>query len=191
MSPPYRAVKGTRDLLPPESEKYAAVEAIAREVFAGYGYGEVRTPVLESTELFARSVGETTDIVHKEMYTFPDRKGRSLTLRPENTAGVVRAVLERGIERLGRPLRLWYAGEQFRYERPQKGRYREFRQIGAELIGVPGSASDAETLEMLFDFLKRLGFSDLSVTLNCVPGGLGREKFAEARRAHGRPRSAR
>ena len=191
MSPPYRAVKGTRDLLPPESEKYAAVEAIAREVFAGYGYGEVRTPVLESTELFARSVGETTDIVHKEMYTFLDRKGRSLTLRPENTAGVVRAVLERGIERLGRPLRLWYAGEQFRYERPQKGRYREFRQIGAELIGVPGSASDAETLAMLFDFLGRLGFSDLSVTLNCVPGGRGREKFAEALRAHVRPQAAR
>jgi histidyl-tRNA synthetase len=191
MSPPFRTVKGTRDLLPPESEKYAAVEAIAREVFAGYGYGEVRTPVLESTELFARSVGETTDIVHKEMYTFLDRKGRSLTLRPENTAGVVRAVLERGIERLGRPLRLWYAGEQFRYERPQKGRYREFRQIGAELIGVPGSASDAETLAMLFDFLGRLGFSDLSVTLNCVPGGRGRDKFAEALRAHVRPQAAR
>ena len=191
MSPPYRAVKGTRDLLPPESEKYAAVEAIAREVFAGYGYGEVRTPVLESTELFARSVGETTDIVHKEMYTFPDRKGRSLTLRPENTAGVVRAALERGIERMPRPLRLWYAGEQFRYERPQKGRYREFRQIGAELIGVPGSASDAEVLVMLFDFLERLGFTDLSVTLNCVPGGAGREAFAEALRSHVRPQAGR
>ena len=191
MSPPYRAVKGTRDLLPPESEKYAAVESIARQVFGGYGYGEIRTPILESTELFARSVGETTDIVHKEMYTFADRKGRSLTLRPENTAGVVRAALERGVERLPRPLRLWYAGEQFRYERPQKGRYREFRQIGAEMIGVPGSASDAEVLVMLFDFLGRLGFTDLSVTLNCVPGGAGREAFAEALRAHVRPRAAR
>lgn len=190
-SPLYRAVKGTRDLLPPESEKYAAVEATAREVFGSYGYGEVRTPILESTELFARSVGETTDIVHKEMYTFLDRKGRSLTLRPENTAGVVRAAIERGADRLPRPLRLWYAGEQFRYERPQKGRYREFRQIGAEMIGVPGSASDAEILSMLFDFLGRLGFSDLSVSLNCVPGGSAREAFAAALRAHVRPRAAR
>ncbi|MCA1580351.1 MAG: histidine--tRNA ligase [Acidobacteria bacterium] len=191
MSPAYRAVKGTRDLLPPESEKYAAVESIARQVFGGYGYGEIRTPILESTELFSRSVGETTDIVHKEMYTFLDRKGRSLTLRPENTAGVVRAALERGIDRMPRPLRLWYAGEQFRYERPQKGRYREFRQIGAEMIGVPGSASDAEVLVMLFDFLQRLGFIDLSVTLNCVPGGAGREAFADALRSHVRPRARR
>lgn len=187
--PAYRAVKGTRDLFPAEGEKYAAVEAAARRVFGGYGYGEIRTPILESTALFARSVGETTDIVHKEMFTFPDRKGRSLTLRPENTAGVVRAVIERGVERLPRPLRVWYAGEQFRYERPQKGRYREFRQIGAELVGVAGSASDAEVLTMLFDFLGALGFSGLSVTLNCVPGGRGREAFAEALRAHVRPRA--
>ncbi|MEO8432198.1 MAG: histidine--tRNA ligase [Acidobacteriota bacterium] len=186
-----RAVKGTRDLFPAESETYAAVEAVARDVFGCHGYGEIRTPILESTELFARSVGETTDIVHKEMYTFPDRKGRSLTLRPENTAGVVRAALERGVERLPRPLRLWYAGEQFRYERPQKGRYREFRQIGAELIGVAGSASDAEILVMLFDFLGRLGFTSLSVTLNCVPGGAAREKFADALRAHVRPQASR
>ena len=186
-APQFRAVKGTRDLFPPESEKYAAVEAVARQVFSSYGYGEIRTPLLEATELFARSVGETTDIVHKEMYTFPDRKGRSLTLRPENTAGVVRAAIERGVERLPRPLRLWYAGEQFRYERPQKGRYREFRQIGAELVGVPGSASDAELLTMLFDFLRALGFTDLSVTLNCVPGGAARERFADALRAHVKP----
>jgi histidyl-tRNA synthetase len=183
----FRAVKGTRDLFPPESEIYAAVEKTARDVFSSYGYGEIRTPILESTDLFARSVGETTDIVHKEMYTFPDRKGRSLTLRPENTAGVVRAALERGLDRLPRPLRLWYAGEQFRYERPQKGRYREFRQIGAEMIGVPGSAADAEVLTMLFDFLRRLGFSDLSVTLNCVPAGAARESFASALRDHVRP----
>ena len=123
------------------------------------------------------------------MYTFPDRKGRSLTLRPENTAGVVRAAIERGIERLGRPLRLWYAGEQFRYERPQKGRYREFRQIGAEMIGVPGSASDSEVLTMLFDFLRRLGFEDLSVALNCVPGGKSRDAFADALRRHVRPQA--
>ena len=191
MTVSFRAVKGTRDLFPAESETYAAVEAIARDVFGSYGYGEIRTPILESTELFARSVGETTDIVHKEMYTFPDRKGRSLTLRPENTAGVVRAAIERGLERIPRPLRLWYSGEQFRYERPQKGRYREFRQIGAELLGVPGSASDAEILIMLFDFLGRLGFTDLSVTLNCVPGGEARARFADALRDHVRPQAHR
>ena len=96
----YRSVKGTRDLFPPESERFAATEAIAREVFGSYGYAEIRTPTFESTDLFARSVGETTDLVHKEMYTFPDRKGRSLTLRPENTAGVVRALIERGVQDL-------------------------------------------------------------------------------------------
>ena len=186
----YRAVKGTRDLLPPESERFAAAESTAREVFSSYGYGEVRSPLLESTELFARSVGETTDIVHKEMYTFLDRKGRSLSLRPENTAGVVRALLEKGIESLPRPVRLWYAGEQFRYERPQKGRYREFRQIGAELLGVPGAEADAELLAMLFDFLRRLGFSELSVTLNCVPTGSQRQRFSQALRDHVRPRAA-
>ena len=185
-----KAVKGTRDLFPRESETYAAVENVAREVFSSWGYGEIRTPILESTDLFARSVGETTDIVHKEMYTFPDRKGRSLTLRPENTAGVVRAAIERGLERLPRPLRLWYTGEQFRYERPQKGRYREFRQIGAEMIGSAGSAADAEVLIMLFEFLRRLGYSDLSVTLNCVPAGAARESFASALREHVRPSAA-
>jgi len=132
MTPRYRAVKGTRDLFPPETERWAAAEAVCREVFREHGFGEIRTPVLEHTDLFARSVGETTDIVHKEMYTFPDRRGRSLTMRPENTAGVVRAVIEKGISTGPMPLRLYYFGQQFRYERPQAGRYREFRQIGAE-----------------------------------------------------------
>jgi histidyl-tRNA synthetase len=180
----FQAVKGARDLLPPESERFAAVEAIAREVFSAYGYGEIRTPILEPTELFARSVGETTDIVHKEMYTFPDRKGRSLTLRPENTAGVVRAVVEAGLERFRFPLRLWYAGPQFRYERPQKGRYREFRQIGAELMGAPGAAAELELLEMLFRFLRALGFERLFVKLNCLLSGPEREEFARALHGH-------
>src|SRR5262249_1424271 len=167
----YRAVKGTRDLLPPESERFAAAEKIARDVFSSYGYGEVRTPVLESTELFARSVGETTDIVHKEMYTFPDRKGRSLTMRPENTAGIVRALIEAGVQEMPRPIRVWTAGPQFRYEQPQAGRYREFRQIDAELIGVPDVSGDAEILSMLFQFLRRLGFDGLRARINCVPTG--------------------
>src|SRR5262249_6154407 len=164
-----QAPKGTRDLLPPESEIFAAVEDAARSVFSAFGYAEIRTPVFEATELFARSVGETTDIVHKEMYTFPDRKGRSLTLRPENTAGVVRALVEAGLQERPRPIRLWYVGPQFRYEQPQAGRYREFRQIGAELIGPKSPAADAELLAMLFRFLERLGFTRLPARFDCVP----------------------
>ena len=190
MSPRYRAVKGTRDLFPPESERFADAEAAARRVFGSYGYGEVRTPCLESTELFARSVGETTDIVHKEMYTFPDRKGRSLTLRPENTAGVVRAVIENSLAAGPMPLRLWYAGPQFRYERPQAGRYREFRQIGAELLGVGGPAGEVEILTMLFAFLEALGFRALSVALNSVGTARSREAFGEALRAYLEPKAA-
>jgi histidyl-tRNA synthetase len=184
-----KASKGTHDLLPPDSERFAAVEAAARRVFGSFGYGEVRTPTFEPTELFARSVGETTDIVHKEMYTFPDRKGRSLTLRPENTAGVVRALVEKGIQEIPRPIRLWYAGPQFRYEQPQAGRYREFRQIGVELVGVPSAAGDAEVLGMLFEFLRDLGFTDAVATINCIPKGDARQAFSKALQQHVRPRA--
>ncbi|HJW14647.1 MAG TPA: histidine--tRNA ligase [Thermoanaerobaculia bacterium] len=186
----YRAVKGTRDLLPPESERFADAEATARRVFGSYGYGEARTPCLEATELFARSVGETTDLVHKEMYTFLDRKGRSLTLRPENTAGVVRAVIENGLATGPMPLRLWYAGPQFRYERPQAARYREFRQIGAELFGVPGPAAEVELLTMLFAFLEALGFKALTAALNSVGTARSRETFGKALKAYLEPRSS-
>jgi histidyl-tRNA synthetase len=186
----YQAVKGTRDLLPPESERFADAEASARRVFGSYGYAEVRTPCLEATELFARSVGETTDIVHKEMYTFKDRKGRSLTLRPENTAGVVRAIIENGLAAGPMPLRLWYAGPQFRYERPQAGRYREFRQIGAELFGVPGPAAEVEILTMLYAFLEGLGFQSLSVLINSVGTAASREAFGKALREYLEPRSS-
>jgi histidyl-tRNA synthetase len=186
-----KAPKGTHDLLPPESERFAAVEATARRVFGSYGYGEIRTPTFEATDLFSRSVGDTTDIVHKEMYTFPDRKGRSLTLRPENTAGVVRALVERGLQDAPRPIRLWYAGPQFRYEQPQAGRYREFRQIGVELVGVAGAAGDAEVLIMLFAFLGALGFRDLTATLNCIPAGEARVIFSRALQDHVRPQAER
>jgi histidyl-tRNA synthetase len=189
MNPRYRSVKGTRDLLPPESERWNEAERIARETFRSRGYGEIRTPILEDTALFARSVGETTDIVHKEMYTFADRKGRSLTMRPENTAGVVRSVIESGLAAGPMPLRLYYVGPQFRYERPQAGRFREFSQIGVELFGVPGPAAEAEVLEMLFDFLRGLGFRSLSVSLNSVGTGETRAKFGEALRAHVEPRA--
>jgi len=186
-----KAPKGTHDLFPAEAEKFAAVESVARRVFGSFGYGEIRTPIFESTELFARSVGETTDIVHKEMYTFPDRKGRSLTLRPENTAGVVRALVEKGLQEIPRPIRLWYAGPQFRYEQPQAGRYREFRQIGVELAGVASPAGDAEVLGMLFQFLRALGFTDAVATLNCIPRGQARQAFSKALQDHVRPHAER
>lgn len=177
------SVKGTRDLLPPETRVWNRVEAVAREVFALYGFDEIRTPVLESTELFVRSVGESTDIVHKEMYTFTDRGDRSVTLRPENTAGVARAYVEHALAQAGRPWKLYYMGPQFRYERPQKGRYREFRQIGAEVLGPADAATDAEVLVMLFDFLGRLGFTGLSVSLNSVGTEATRPAYVEAIRS--------
>ena len=189
MTPRLRAVKGTRDLFPPESDRWIEAERLARTTFGSWGYGEVRTPVLEDTALFARSVGETTDIVHKEMYTFPDRKGRSLTMRPENTAGVVRALVEKGLASGPMPLRLYYVGPQFRYERPQAGRYREFSQIGVELFGVEGPSGEAEVIEMLFAFLEALGFRELSVSLNSVGTAETRVSFGEALRAHVEPRA--
>jgi histidyl-tRNA synthetase len=175
--------KGTRDLLPPETRVWNGVERTAREVFALYGYDEIRTPTFEATELFVRSVGETTDIVHKEMYTFTDRGGRSVTLRPENTAGVTRAYVEHNLAQAGRPWKLYYMGPQFRYERPQKGRFREFRQIGAEVLGDPTALIDAEVIVMLFDFLGRLGFTGLSVSLNSVGTEATRPAYVEAVRA--------
>jgi histidyl-tRNA synthetase len=183
MSKKFQAVKGTRDLLPPETAVWSAVEAVARRVFATYGYGEVRTPILEDTDLFVRSVGESTDIVGKEMYTFTDRKGRSLTMRPENTASVVRAFVQQGLQSEPLPVKLYYIGPQFRYERPQKGRYRQFHQIGAELIGDPGPYSDAELILMLVRFLGELGFEDLVVQLNTVGDEPSRAAYKDGLKA--------
>jgi histidyl-tRNA synthetase len=183
----YRRVKGTRDLLPPETAVWAAVEATARRVFALYGYQEIRTPILEHTELFVRSVGEATDIVGKEMYTFPDRKGRSLTLRPENTASVARAFVENGLAQGPLPARLFYIGPQFRYEQPQQGRYRQFHQIGAELLGDASPWADAEVLLMLDRFLRALGFAELEVLLNTVGDAESRTSYREALLAHLQP----
>jgi histidyl-tRNA synthetase len=177
------SVKGTRDLLPPETRVWNRVESTAREVFALYGFDEIRTPILEATELFVRSVGEASDIVHKEMYSFTDRGGRAVTLRPENTAGVARAFVEHGMAQAGFVRKLYYLGPQFRYERPQKGRYREFRQIGAEVLGAADAATDAELLVMLFDFLGRLGFTGLCVSLNSVGTEASRPAYVEAVRA--------
>ena len=188
-----KAVRGTRDLLPPETELWNQVEATARAVFARYGFGEIRTPIFENTELFARGVGEETDIVSKEMYTWDDRaraaseKAQSLTLRPENTAGVVRAYIEHKLDDSGLLQKLFYIGPQFRRERPQRGRYRQFWQIGAEVIGPAWSGSesairDAEVLEMLATLLDELGIKGWRLALNSVGSATDRPRYVEALR---------
>jgi len=169
--------RGTRDLLPPDSRVWQHVEDLAREVFSSFGAEEIRTPVFEATELFVRSVGDTTDIVHKEMYTFPDRKGRSLTLRPENTAGVARAWIENRLHDRSHPLRLYYIGPMFRYERMQLGRFRQFSQIGLEIIGADTPLADAEVLLALAEFFTRLGFDDLVIHLNNLGDPEDRERY--------------
>ncbi len=175
--------RGTRDLLPPETRLWQAVEAVAREVFGVFGGEEIRTPVFEATELFVRSVGETTDIVHKEMYTFPDRKGRSLTLRPEMTAGVARAWIENRMGDRSQPLRLFYIGPMFRYERMQHGRYRQFSQIGLEVVGADTPLADAELLAAMHEFFLRLGFTDLQIHLNNLGDPEDRVRYQDAIRA--------
>jgi histidyl-tRNA synthetase len=188
-----KAVRGTRDLLPPETALWNFVESAVRDVFRAYNFQEIRTPIFESTELFARGVGEETDIVSKEMFTWEDRgraaseKGQSITLRPENTAGVVRAYIEHNLWDRGLS-KLYYIGPQFRRERPQKGRYRQFYQIGAEVIGPPSAGSesparDAEVLEMLATLLDRLGIAGWTLELNSVGSASDRARFNEALRA--------
>jgi histidyl-tRNA synthetase len=165
---PIRSVKGTRDLLPPDTNLWQRVEAEAHKLFAAYHYGEIRTPILEETGLFQRSVGADTDIVMKEMYTFQDRDQESLTLRPEATASVVRAYIEHSLYNQGGIHKLYYIGPMFRRERPQKGRYRQFYQIGAEVLGSESPLVDAEVLEMLVLFLERVGIREYQLLLNSV-----------------------
>ena len=163
-----QSVKGTRDLLPTETPLWQRVEDEARKVFEAYNFREIRTPVLEQTSLFARSVGSDTDIVTKEMYTFDDRDSGSLTLRPEATASVVRAYIEHSLYNEPGIQKLYYFGPMFRRERPQKGRYRQFYQIGAEVLGSDHPAIDAEVLEMLMLLLERLGLQELRLLVNSV-----------------------
>ena len=139
-----QAVRGMKDILPAQAQRWHQVEDTARQVFRGYGYHEMRTPIVEHTDLFLRSIGEATDIVEKEMYTFADRKGRSLTLRPEATASCVRAAVEHNLTGSGQGLRIWYAGPMFRYEKMQKERYRQFYQLGAEIYALEDPTADAE-----------------------------------------------
>ena len=163
-----RAVKGTRDLLPPATRLWNQVEEAARRVFRAYNYQEIRTPILEPTQLFARGVGEETDIVTKEMYSFEDRDGSSLTLRPEATASVIRAYLEHRLDQRPGLQKLYYIGPMFRRERPQKGRYRQFYQIGAEAIGLQSPAVDAEVIELVLELLRQAGLADFQLLLNSV-----------------------
>jgi histidyl-tRNA synthetase len=163
-----KAVKGTRDILPPSSSVWNQVETIAREVFRVYNYQEIRTPILEETALFARGVGQETDIVSKEMYTFDDRDGSSLTLRPEATASVMRAYIEHRLDQKPGLQKLYYIGPMFRRERPQKGRYRQFFQIGAEAIGSESPSVDAEVIEMVIDLLRRAGLEGFQLLINSV-----------------------
>ena len=161
-------MKGTRDLLPPETGLWQRVEAEAHRIFAAYHYGEIRTPILEETALFARGVGAETDIVMKEMYTFRDRDEESLTLRPEATASVVRAYIEHSLYNQGGVQKLYYIGPMFRRERPQKGRYRQFYQIGAEVLGSQNPLVDVEVIEMLVLFLERVGIREYQLLVNSV-----------------------
>lgn len=163
-----KAPKGCRDIFEPEVKQIQYLERVYRETAEAYGFMEIRVPTFEQTELFQRGVGETTDIVNKEMYTFMDKGGRSMTLRPEGTAGVVRAYLEHGMANWPSPVKLYYNYHVFRYERPQKGRFREFQQFGMELFGAPGAMGTAEILSFLHSFFQRLGLHDYSLQLNSI-----------------------
>lgn len=175
-----KAVRGTKDIMGFDSIKYDYVVKTAAEYFDKYGFNRVITPIFEETELFKRGIGEGTDVVSKEMYTFEDRGGRSCTLRPEGTAAVVRAYLEHKVFAIEDVTRWYYHGPMFRYERPQTGRYREFNQIGVEVLGKKDPTLDAEIISMAFEFLGKLGLEDLEVQINSIGGKESRTKYREA-----------
>jgi len=175
----FKRPRGTNDLFGEQMERWLEVERRLTSFIRGYGYSEIRTPIFESTDLFIRAVGEGTDIVSKEMYTFTDKKGRSLTLRPENTAPVMRAYIENGLQRTGGLTRFYYVGPMFRYDRPQAGRYRQFHQIGVEAIGSRNPAVDAEVIEISLGMYGTLGFPPLDVRLNSVGCPVCRPAFKE------------
>ncbi len=180
----FQAIRGTRDLLPPETALWNRVEQTAHEIFATFGFGEIRIPIFEQTDLFARSIGLDTDVVSKEMYTFEDRDETSVSLRPEATASVCRAYIEHGMQQLPQPVKLYYMGPMFRRERPQKGRYRQFYQIGAEVLGgsdAPGI--DAEVIEMVMTFFDRLELQGVQLDINSIGCRECRPKFVELLRA--------
>src|SRR5215208_847997 len=176
-----QAPKGTYDVLPADSGKWQAVERIARDVAAVYHFDEIRTPIFEHSELFHRGVGETTDIVSKETYTFADRDNRSITLRPEGTAGVVRAVIEAGLlNDQGARVKVFYLGPNFRYEKPQKGRYRQHHQFGVEAFGVAEADQDVECILLQMEFYRRCGIKDLALRINSLGDAESKQRYRDA-----------
>ena len=184
------APRGTRDILPSDSSKWRKIEAIARDICQRFGYEEIRTPMFEHTELFLRGIGDTTDIVSKEMYTMTDRGGRSITLRPENTASVVRAYLENKLYAEQGTSRLYYIGPMFRYDRPQAGRFRQFHQFGVEAIGAKGPLVDAEIIALAVQYLHTLGLSELRLLVNSVGCPTCRPVYREKLQAFLQPQFA-
>ncbi len=186
--PAFQAPRGMRDILPGEVERWQALETKIHDLAARYGFREIRTPVVEHTDVFQRTVGEATDLVEKEMYTFPDRGGRLLSLRPEGTAAVMRAYLEHGLARHPQPVKLYYIAPMFRYDRPQRGRYRQHTQFGAEIIGSPDPSADAEVLALPVRLLQQVGLAEVEVRLNSVGDAACRPRYLGALRDYFRPR---
>ncbi|SIS06964.1 histidyl-tRNA synthetase [Aquipseudomonas alcaligenes] len=181
MSKSLQAIRGMNDILPEQTPAWRYLERTVAELLDGYGYSEIRLPILEFTELFARGIGEGTDVVDKEMYTFLDRNEESLTLRPEGTAGCVRAVLEHGLSGGGQVQKLWYTGPMFRYEKPQKGRYRQFHQIGVEAFNLAGPDVDAELIVLTWRLWQKLGLADaVSLQLNSLGSSEARAAYRDA-----------
>lgn len=179
---PLQAIRGTHDILPAEARRWQAAEEACRRHFELYGYREIRTPVFEPTELFVKGTGETSDIVTKEMYTFTDKSGRSLTLRPEYTPSIARAILEHRLDLKPEPLRFYYIGPMFRYDKPQKGRYRQFHQADVEVFGEADPAADAELIEMAEALLLKLGVGDFEILVNSVGCPACRPAYSRALR---------
>ena len=180
-------LKGTRDILPKEVVTWQYIEAKAKELFKKYGYNEIRTPIIESLDLFQRGVGETTDVVQKEMYNFEDKGGRKIALRPEGTAGVVRAYIEDGLSSEPSPLKLWYKMSMYRYENVQKGRQREFNQIGVELFGSDSYMADVEIIQMCSKFFEELNIKDIELNINSIGCPKCRNEYKEALKDFIRP----
>ena len=188
MASNYQAPRGTFDVLPEEARGRARIEHAAAAIFARAGYERIATPAFEDTELFERGVGRSTDIVRKEMFTFEDKAGRSITLRPEGTAPICRAYLEHGMHKLAQPVKLCYAGPFFRHERPQAGRYRQFHQIGVEAIGTDSPLADAEAIMLLHDLLAELGVPGVELRLGSLGSPGPRRAYLEDLKAHLRAR---
>ncbi|HEY6538426.1 MAG TPA: histidine--tRNA ligase [Candidatus Dormibacteraeota bacterium] len=188
--PPISRPRGTEDLLPDRLAAMTEAVRVGMRVARGFGYREIATPIFEATELFVRGVGDTSDVVRREMYTFPDRSGRSLTLRPENTAPVLRAFGESSLRELPAPVRLSYAGPMFRYDRPGKGRYRQFHQFGVEVVGDGEAELDAEVIAVAWDWLIELGLGGITLQLNSIGDAQCRPAFRRALLAHFEPHLA-